>query len=72
MVLVYMWYCVHVIHAMLWECNTNMYVHYLVVVLGHVYLLCCTLCSTCIMLCCMPGVGKVLCDVVHCVWIHVL
>jgi len=49
MVLVYMWYCVHDIHVVLRACGT-MYVHYVVMVLGHVYSLCCIMCMD---MCCV-------------------
>ena len=42
MVLVHMWYYVHVIHVVLMACRI-MYVHHVVMVLWHVYLLCGTL-----------------------------
>ena len=43
MVLVHMWYCVHVIHVVLRACGI-MCVHHVVMVLWHVYSLCGTLC----------------------------
>jgi len=55
MVHVYMWYCVCVVHVVLCT-NGTMYVYYVDVVSWHAYSLCCTLCSTCIFLCCMPSV----------------
>jgi len=51
-----MWYCVHVVHVVLCTCGT-MYVYCVVVVSWHAYSLCCTPCRTCILLCCMLGVG---------------
>ena len=62
-VLVYVWYYVHVVHDVLWACGT-IYVHCVVVVSSHVYSLFCTLCSTCILFCCMPSVGT--CIMWHC------